>query len=88
MNNNFDVSFLESIKQHKLTVIENTEHTKVFHFADPNTIALSCTIIYAANTCAITGDMGSMFLVGCLMFMVSLLAISQCSVLVMLKKKF
>ncbi|AOF53661.1 hypothetical protein [Rodentibacter caecimuris] len=49
MKGNFDECFLESIKRHKLTVIENTEHTKVFHFADPNTIALSCTIIYAAN---------------------------------------
>ncbi|OOF58290.1 hypothetical protein [Rodentibacter genomosp. 2] len=58
MTDTFRPQFLESIQKHQLTVIENSENVKIFRFADPNTISLSCTIIYAANTCTITGDMG------------------------------
>ncbi|OOF37681.1 hypothetical protein BKK49_11245 [Rodentibacter rarus] len=59
MTSTFRDEFLESIQKHQLTVLQNSENVKIFRFADPNTISLSSTIIYAANTCTITGDMGS-----------------------------
>lgn len=58
MSTEFTQRFLESIKDHQLTVIENSEHAKIFRFGKPNTVSQSCTIAYVANTCLITGDMG------------------------------
>lgn len=54
----FTQSFLDSIQEHQLTILENSENVKCFKMAKPHTIAMSFTVIYADNKVIITGDMG------------------------------
>lgn len=54
----FTQSFLNSIQEHQLTILENSENVKCFKMAKPHTIAMSFTVIYADNKVIITGDMG------------------------------
>lgn len=58
MNQQFNSDFLNSIQQHQINVIHYSDNIKIFQFADPNTVNLSCTIMYTPNSCTITGDAG------------------------------
>ncbi len=62
----FTQSFLDSIQEHQLTILENSENVKCFKMARPHTIAMSFTVIYADNKVIITGDMGH-YVFGCLL---------------------
>ena len=62
----FTQSFLNSIQEHQLTILENSENVKCFKMAKPHTIAMSFTVIYADNKVIITGDMGH-YVFGCLL---------------------
>ncbi len=58
MTENHPQSFLNDIREHQLTILENSENVKCFKMAKPNTIAMSFTVIYVDNKVIITGDMG------------------------------
>ncbi|OOH92163.1 hypothetical protein BMT54_01165 [Pasteurellaceae bacterium 15-036681] len=59
MSNTFSTNFLNDIKNHKITVIENSEHSKIFKaMRADGSICQSFTVIYADNKAIITGDMG------------------------------
>lgn len=53
----FTQPFLDSIKEHQLTILENSENVKCFKMANPHTIAMSFTVIYVDDKVIITSDM-------------------------------
>ncbi|HGO5853585.1 TPA: hypothetical protein ACK3JH_000435 [Mannheimia haemolytica] len=63
----FSEKFLDSVKNHEITVIQNSDDTKIFQAAIPNEgCHLAFTVIYQSSRVIITGDMGSFVLGGLL----------------------
>ncbi|MDW0618450.1 hypothetical protein [Mannheimia haemolytica] len=55
----FSEKFLDSVKNHEITVIQNSDDTKIFQAAIPNEGShLAFTVIYQSSRVIITGDMG------------------------------
>ncbi|QLB44842.1 hypothetical protein [Mannheimia pernigra] len=63
----FSERFLDSVKNHSITIIQNSDDTKIFQASIPNEGShLAFTVIYQSNRVIITGDMGSFVLGGLL----------------------
>ncbi|MEG9498912.1 hypothetical protein [Mannheimia indoligenes] len=63
----FSEKFLDSVKNHKITVIQNNDDTQIFQAVIPNEgCHLAFTVIYQSSRVIITGDMGSFILGGLL----------------------
>lgn len=63
----FSEKFLDSVKNHEVTVIQNNDDTKIFQALIPNEGShLTFTVIYQSSRVIITGDMGSFILGGLL----------------------
>lgn len=63
----FSEKFLDSIKNHNITIIQNNDDTKIFQASIPNEGShLAFTVIYQSSRVIITGDMGSFILGGLL----------------------
>lgn len=63
----FSEKFLDSVKNHSISVIQNNDDTKIFRASIPNEgCHLAFTVIYQSDRVFITGDMGSFVLGGLL----------------------